>query len=249
MRSTASRGSPLRSCARRPLLVTVVTDEPSWSPARPAAREPREWPLSEGIGRYVVAGGEPLVVEDARTRPELRDSGEVAYAGVPLVDADGYVLGADRRDRRRATHMERGRSGAAARLRGARRGRARAPCRAPGRAPAQRAAAAAPRDERGDDHRGRPRGAARRDRRRLHRHVRRRRRGARAVRRPRSPGATRAPRPARRRSPGGPPRRGLRRSRRHEPAGAWRSPTSRRRTSPAPTCCGRRTCARCSPRR
>ena len=37
---------------------------------------------------------EPLVVADARTRPELRDSGVVAYAGVPLVDADGYVLGA-----------------------------------------------------------------------------------------------------------------------------------------------------------
>jgi GAF domain-containing protein len=53
---------------------------------------PREWPLARGLGRYVV--GAPLVVEDARERPELRDTGVVAYAGVPLRDEDGHALAA-----------------------------------------------------------------------------------------------------------------------------------------------------------
>ena len=56
--------------------------------------EPRDWPLSEGLGAYVVAGAAPLVIEDARAVPELRGSGITAYAGVPLRDPDGQVLGA-----------------------------------------------------------------------------------------------------------------------------------------------------------
>jgi GAF domain-containing protein len=53
---------------------------------------PQEWPLAEGLGRYVI--GAPLVLEDARELPELRQTGVVAYAGVPLRDEDGQALAA-----------------------------------------------------------------------------------------------------------------------------------------------------------
>jgi GAF domain-containing protein len=53
---------------------------------------PRDWPLARGLGRYVV--GAPLVVEDARSLPELRETGVVAYAGVPVRDEDGRALAA-----------------------------------------------------------------------------------------------------------------------------------------------------------
>ncbi len=59
----------------------------------------RELPLSHSICRHVVAAAAPLVVDDARVHPLLRDDGAVrdmgvvAYAGVPLTTADGHVLG------------------------------------------------------------------------------------------------------------------------------------------------------------
>lgn len=59
----------------------------------------RELPLSHSLCRYVVASGQPLVVADARTdellstHPAVMDLGAVAYAGMPLTDADGLVLG------------------------------------------------------------------------------------------------------------------------------------------------------------
>jgi len=60
----------------------------------------RAIPLSYSFCRHVVASGARLVVEDARTDPRLRanpairELGWVAYAGVPLTDRDGNVLGA-----------------------------------------------------------------------------------------------------------------------------------------------------------
>ena len=60
----------------------------------------RQTPLSHSFCQYVVAGNAPLLVEDAREDPALRtnlaieDLGVVAYAGVPLLDADGRALGA-----------------------------------------------------------------------------------------------------------------------------------------------------------
>ena len=60
----------------------------------------RETPLSHSFCQHVVAGNAPLLVEDAREDPRLRtnlaieDLGVVAYAGVPLMDADGHTLGA-----------------------------------------------------------------------------------------------------------------------------------------------------------
>ncbi len=59
----------------------------------------RALPLSHSLCRYVVASGQPLVVPDARaderlrTNPAVTDLGVVAYAGIPLRDTDGLVLG------------------------------------------------------------------------------------------------------------------------------------------------------------
>lgn len=60
----------------------------------------RGTPLSHSFCQHVVAAREPLLVEDARKHPELKDNlairdlDVIAYAGLPLVDRDGYVLGA-----------------------------------------------------------------------------------------------------------------------------------------------------------
>lgn len=57
-------------------------------------------PLEEVACTITAVGAEPLVVDDARTDPRLRDLGPVvdgrmrSYLGVPLVDGGGHVLGA-----------------------------------------------------------------------------------------------------------------------------------------------------------
>ena len=59
----------------------------------------REVPLSHSICQHVVRTGEPLLIDDARTHPLVRDGAAVrelgiaAYAGVPLATASGAVLG------------------------------------------------------------------------------------------------------------------------------------------------------------
>ena len=59
----------------------------------------RETPLSQSFCQHAVAAGEPLVVDDARQSELLKTNGAidtlgvVAYAGVPLIDDDGYALG------------------------------------------------------------------------------------------------------------------------------------------------------------
>ena len=59
----------------------------------------RETPPDHSLCQFVVAARAPLIVEDARTDPVLRDTrgvkelGIVAYAGVPLLTADGRALG------------------------------------------------------------------------------------------------------------------------------------------------------------
>ncbi|MFD3471434.1 SpoIIE family protein phosphatase [Streptomyces sp. NPDC058682] len=59
----------------------------------------RVLPLSHSLCRYVVASGQPLVVPDARaddrfrTHPAVTALGPVAYAGMPVTDTDGIVLG------------------------------------------------------------------------------------------------------------------------------------------------------------
>ena len=60
----------------------------------------RETPLSHSFCQHAVRSGEPLVVDDARDHPLLRDNpaildlGVVAYLGTPLVTSDGQALGA-----------------------------------------------------------------------------------------------------------------------------------------------------------
>ncbi|MGC4807605.1 SpoIIE family protein phosphatase [Micromonospora sp. DT233] len=83
-------------------LVSLVDAERQYFPGAcglgPDVR--RETPLSHSFCRHVVAAAEPLVIADARRDPRLRvnpaiaDLAVVAYAGVPLTDADGVVLGA-----------------------------------------------------------------------------------------------------------------------------------------------------------
>lgn len=59
----------------------------------------RQGPLSHSVCRYVVEGAEPLVVGDTRQHPVLKDhpgvldSGVRAYAGVPLINKQGFRLG------------------------------------------------------------------------------------------------------------------------------------------------------------
>ncbi|MFF5291278.1 SpoIIE family protein phosphatase [Paractinoplanes globisporus] len=59
----------------------------------------REVPLTHSLSRHVVEDGQLLVVPDTRADPRMRDNqgvqelGALAFAGVPLTDSDGHVLG------------------------------------------------------------------------------------------------------------------------------------------------------------
>ena len=65
-------------------------DEP-WASAR-------ETPLSHSICQHAVSAREPLIIEDARIHPLVRDSlaisdlNVVAYAGIPLITSTGHAL-------------------------------------------------------------------------------------------------------------------------------------------------------------
>ena len=56
--------------------------------------------LTHSLCKYVVGSQAPLVVDDLREHPDLRDHpavtelGIAAYAGTPLLDGTGHVLGA-----------------------------------------------------------------------------------------------------------------------------------------------------------
>ncbi len=58
-----------------------------------------ETPLTHAICRHTLESGAPLLIADARAHPLVEDSlavpelGVVAYAGIPLVTADGHALG------------------------------------------------------------------------------------------------------------------------------------------------------------
>ena len=83
-------------------LVSLVDGDRQFLKSCVGLREPwasrRETPLTHSICQFVVATGEPLVIEDAREAPELLDNlaipelGVVAYAGVPL-KLHGETLG------------------------------------------------------------------------------------------------------------------------------------------------------------
>ncbi|HEU0054018.1 MAG TPA: diguanylate cyclase, partial [Longimicrobium sp.] len=82
-------------------LVSLVDGDGTFSAGGGSAdawRARREAPLSRSLCRYAVASGRPLVIEDARVHPIVRDDpvvwlGEVGYAGVPIRTLDGGVAG------------------------------------------------------------------------------------------------------------------------------------------------------------
>jgi GAF domain-containing protein len=60
----------------------------------------REMPLTHSFSRHVVVAGEMQVVPDVRADPRMRDNpmigeiGAIAYAGAPITDPDGLIVGA-----------------------------------------------------------------------------------------------------------------------------------------------------------
>jgi PAS domain S-box-containing protein len=95
-------------------MVSLVDDHRQFLKSAIGVPEPwaslRGTPHSLSFCKHVIASGRPFLVEDARTDPRLRGHpgvealGFVAYAGVPLVTAEGHALGsfcvADSRPRR-----------------------------------------------------------------------------------------------------------------------------------------------------
>ncbi len=84
-------------------LVSLVDDQRQFFPGQVGLPDPwcdaRETPLSHSFCQHVVASGEPLIIEDARTQPWLTENlaitelSVIAYAGMPLTDGSGNVLG------------------------------------------------------------------------------------------------------------------------------------------------------------
>ncbi|MEI4274087.1 SpoIIE family protein phosphatase [Klenkia sp. LSe6-5] len=84
-------------------LVTLVSEQEQVFPGSLGLPEPwqgeRRTPLSHSFCQHVVRSEEPLVVPDAREHPLVRDNlairdlGVVAYAGIPLRDQEGAVVG------------------------------------------------------------------------------------------------------------------------------------------------------------
>lgn len=60
----------------------------------------RQTPLTHSFCQHVVADGKPLIIEDARSHPLVRDNlaiydlKVVAYLGIPVIGSDGRALGA-----------------------------------------------------------------------------------------------------------------------------------------------------------
>lgn len=84
------------------LLTLVDTDRQFFKSAvglpEPVASQ-RQTPLTHSFCKHAVAAGAPLRIRDVRDVPLVRDNlaipefGVVAYAGIPLLTADGYALG------------------------------------------------------------------------------------------------------------------------------------------------------------
>ncbi|WP_433391027.1 SpoIIE family protein phosphatase [Micromonospora sp. KLBMP9576] len=84
-------------------LVSLVDAERQFFPGEVGLAQPwaarRQTPLSHSFCQHVVDLGTPMVLTDARLRPAVQrnlavpDLGVVAYAGMPLTDLEGRVLG------------------------------------------------------------------------------------------------------------------------------------------------------------
>ncbi len=84
-------------------LVSLVDSDRQFFKSQSGLSEPlaseRQTPLTKSFCKHAVGSREPLVVVDARRDPlfaqiaEGSDVGVVAYAGVPLITAEGFALG------------------------------------------------------------------------------------------------------------------------------------------------------------
>jgi hypothetical protein len=84
-------------------LVSLVDEDRQFFKSSLGLAEPwhsaRQTPLSHSFCQHTLRTRETLVIEDARTHvlvrdnPAIGDLDVVAYAGVPLITADGHVLG------------------------------------------------------------------------------------------------------------------------------------------------------------
>ncbi len=85
-------------------LVSLVAEDYEFFKSSTGLPEPwasrRCTPLAYSFCRHVISSGEAVVVEDARRHPLVRSSpavrelGWIAFAGVPLANSEGLVLGA-----------------------------------------------------------------------------------------------------------------------------------------------------------
>ncbi|MFD6923605.1 GAF domain-containing SpoIIE family protein phosphatase [Streptomyces sp. NPDC059944] len=84
-------------------LVSLVDSGRQFFPGMTGLDDPwasaRQTPLSHSLCRHLVGDGKPLLISDARLDNRTRESlaipdlGVIAYAGMPLTDTDGHVLG------------------------------------------------------------------------------------------------------------------------------------------------------------
>jgi PAS domain S-box-containing protein len=84
-------------------LVSLVDDKRQFFKSEIGLSEPwasrRQTPLSHSFCQHAVASGQPLIIEDARQHPLVRDNlaivdlSIIAYAGIPLITRDGHPLG------------------------------------------------------------------------------------------------------------------------------------------------------------
>ena len=84
-------------------LVSLVDSDRQFFKSQSGLSEPlaseRQTPLTKSFCKHAVGSREPLIVVDARRDPlfaqiaEGSDVGVIAYAGVPLITAEGYALG------------------------------------------------------------------------------------------------------------------------------------------------------------
>lgn len=84
-------------------LVSLVGEERQFFKSEVGLREPwasaRETPMTHSVCQFAVEAREPLVIEDVRRDPRLRQSAAirdldvVAYAGAPLITSAGHAVG------------------------------------------------------------------------------------------------------------------------------------------------------------
>jgi GAF domain-containing protein len=100
-------------------LVSLIDEDRQFLKSCVGVAEPwasaRETPLSHSFCQHTITQHDPLVVDDARQHPVLKENpaiaemGAIAYAGVPLVDPDGHALGTlcviDSRPRQWSSHQ------------------------------------------------------------------------------------------------------------------------------------------------